>query len=113
MTGHRDHPLNAPLNAMVTAMNGADQQMSRMSENIGDFDSKELTPQEDELVFHNPHLRFIGQVHPQTGMPYTNAQASSQLLAEIGPEEYVKYVEDFVRRSDRRQKDTADAQSVD
>lgn len=105
MPGHRPHPLNAPLEAMVQAMSNADDQMGRMAENIGDFDAQELTPEEDMLVFHNPSLRYIGQVEPSTGMPYTNAQAAQKLLAEVGPEEYVKYVEDFVRRADRREKD--------
>jgi len=107
MTGHREHPLNAPLAAMVHALESADAQMGRMSENIGDFDAQELTAEEDELVFHNPHLRYLGQIELTTGLAYTNAQAAAALLAEIGPEEYVKYVEDFVRRADRRQKDAA------
>ncbi len=109
MSGYREHPLNAPLEAMVNALSSADDHMARMADGIGDFDSKELTPQQDELVFHNPHLRYLGQVEPTTGMPYTNAQAASQLLAEIGPEEYVKYVKDFVTRSDRREKDATNA----
>jgi hypothetical protein len=41
----------------------------------------------DELVFNNPHRRYLGQTEPTAGLPYTNAQASMRLLAEIGPEE--------------------------
>ncbi len=102
MPGYRDHPLDMPLNAMVSALENADKQLGQMSQGIGDFDSVALTPEEDTLVFHNPSLRFTGQVHPQTGQPYTNAQASQALLQQVGPDEYVKYVEDFVSRSERR-----------
>ncbi len=105
MTGHREHPLNAPLAAQVRAMEMVDEQMAAMADGIGDFDSQELTADEDTLVFDNPHLRYMGKVEPTSGLPYTNAQAAAQLLAEVGPEEYVKYVEDYVRRLDRRQKD--------
>lgn len=109
MSGHKPHPLDAPLAAMVAALMNADKQMGHMSEDIGEFDSQKLTPAEDEMVFHNPALRYKGQVEPTTGLPYTNAQAAQKLLSEVGPEEYVKYVEDFVRRADRRGKESADA----
>lgn len=105
MATNREHPLNAPLESMVRAMEMADLRMADMAEGIGDFDSVELTPEEDELVFNSPSLRYLGQVEPQTGLPYTNAQAAQLLLQEIGPEEYFNYVTDYVRRYDRRQKD--------
>jgi hypothetical protein len=105
MPGYRDHPLDGPLHAMVKSLENADKQLGHMSDGIGDFDSVALSPEEDTLVFHNPHLRFKGQVHPQTGQPYTNAQAAQKLLADIGPEEYTRYVEDFVRRAERRGRD--------
>lgn len=103
MTGFRDHPLDAPLNAMVQALTNADKQLGQMADGIGDFDSQKLTPEEDVLIFHNPSLRYINQVNPTTGMPYTNAEAAQKLLSEVGPDQYVKYVEDFVQRDDRRQ----------
>ncbi len=102
MPGFRDHPLDAVLESMVKSLSNADQQLGHMSENIKDFDSVALTPEEDTLVFHNPALRFSGQVHPQTGQPYTNAQAAQALLQQVGPDEYVKYVQDFVNRAERR-----------
>src|SRR6476661_4914759 len=105
MPGFRDHPLDAVLESMVKSLSNADQQLGHMSENISDFDSVALTPEEDTLVFHNPALRFTGQVHPQTGQPYTNAQAAQKLLADIGPDEYTRYVEDFVNRAERRGRD--------
>lgn len=106
MTGFKPHPLDASLAAMVDAMNNADKQMTAMSQGIGDFDSRKLTPAEDDLVFHNPHLRYLGQVEPTTGLPYTNAQAAQKLLAEVGPTEYVNYIKDYVSRADRRQGST-------
>lgn len=103
MAGFRDHPLDGPLNAMVQAMVDADEQLAQMSKDIGDFDSVALTPEEDELVFHNPHLRYLGQVEPITGKPYTNVQAAQRMYnVDMGPEQYKKYVEDFVYRADRR-----------
>jgi len=102
MPGFRDHPLDAVLESMVKSLSNADQQLGHMSKDIKDFDSVALTPEEDTLVFHNPSLRFSGQVHPQTGQPYTNAQAAQKLLADIGPDEYTRYVQDFVSRAERR-----------
>ncbi len=102
MTGWRDHPLDSVLESMVKSLSNADQQLGHMSKDIKDFDSVALTPEEDTLVFHNPALRFSGQVHPQTGQPYTNAQAAQKLLADIGPDEYTRYVQDFVSRAERR-----------
>jgi hypothetical protein len=102
MPGFRDHPLDAVLESMVKSLSSADTQLGHMSKDIKDFDSVALTPEEDTLVFHNPSLRFAGQVHPQTGQPYTNAQAAQKLLADIGPDEYTRYVEDFVNRAERR-----------
>lgn len=105
MPGHRSHPLDAPLAAMVKAMDDADTQMAQMSVGIGDFDSHELSPEEDELLFHNPALRYQDQVEPTTGLPYTNAQAAQKFLQDVGPEAYVAYVHDVVRRMDRRGKE--------
>jgi hypothetical protein len=102
MPGFRDHPLDAVLESMVQSLTNADAQLGHMSANVRDFDSVVLSPEEDTLLFHNPALRHTGQVHPQTGLPYTNAQAAQQLLKEIGPDEYVKYVHDFVNRAERR-----------
>ena len=105
MPGFRDHPLDAVLESMVKSLSNADQQLGHMSKDIKDFDSVALSPEEDTLVFHNPALRFTGQVHPQTGQPYTNAQAAQKLLADIGPDEYTRYVRDFVSRAERRGRD--------
>lgn len=102
MPGHRRNMLDAPLDAMAQALDNADQHLANMSQGVADFDSQELSPQEDELLFDNPSLRYLGQPEPTTGLPYTNAQAAARLLQELGPEEYVSYVEDVVRRRDRR-----------
>lgn len=105
MPGFKDHPLDAPLAVIVKAMDDADHQMQQMATGIGDFDSHELSPEEDLLLFDNPHLRYVDQVEPITGLPYTNAQATVQYRKDVGDVAYVAYVEDVVRRMDRRQSD--------
>lgn len=102
MAGQRSNPLDDVLNGLVQAMVQVDDHLKTVSENVRPFDSKELTPQEDVLLFHNPALRYMGQTEPTTGMPYTNAQATQRLLQELGPQQYVEYVEDTVRRMDQR-----------
>lgn len=99
---HRPNPLDPILDNLVQAMVGVDQSLSDMSKDVRPFDSTELNPDEDMLLFHNPAMRYQGQVEPSTGLPYTNAQAAARLLQEIGPIEYTKYVTDVVDRADRR-----------
>lgn len=98
----RPNPYNRVVDGLVQTMVVVDAHLAAMSKDVAPFDSKALTPEEDDLLFHNPHLRYLGQVEPTTGQPYTNAQATQKLLAELGPQEYVNYVDDYVRRADRR-----------
>lgn len=105
--GWRQNPYDDVLKNLVQAMHDVDGSLTELSRDVRPFDSQELTPEEDEMLFHNPAQRYIGQNDPATGMPLTNAQAAQRLLAEIGPIEYVKYVEDVMRRADRRAKDAS------
>ncbi len=111
MPGNRDHPLDRPLKAMVDAMLDADKQLATMAHGMGDFDSKQLSAEEDEQLFAKPAMRYLTEKNPQTGLPYTDPEAAQRLLEEMGPEQYVAYCKDFVRRYDRRQKDGGHANS--
>lgn len=79
-----------------------DAHLSELAKDTRPFNSTQLSPEEDDLLFHNPALRYQDQVHPTTGMPYTNAQAAQQMVQDMGAQGYVSYVEDYVRRADRR-----------
>lgn len=125
MPGHRPNPYDGVADNLFQAMVQVDDHLTRLSEHVRPFDSHQLTPEEDDLLFHNPALRHIGKLDPATGLPLTNAQATQLLLnggtvldaatgqpepvQGIGPEEYVAYVDDYVRRADRR---NADAQTT-
>lgn len=64
--------------------------------------SENLSPEENYLLYQNPaeHVRLKwpeAATDPTTGMPITNQQASQILLGKLGPQDYVRYVQDGQR----------------
>lgn len=109
MPGHRPNPLDKVLESLVGAMTEVDKHLGTMARDVKPFDSKELSPEEEELLFQNPRLRYQNEVDPTTGQPLTNAQSAAKYLAQIGPVAYVAEIDDFVRRRDRRGKESPEA----
>jgi cytochrome c556 len=105
---HKPNPYDDVLQNVKDAMVQVDDHLANMAKDVRPFDSKQLTTEEDDLLFHSPSLRYMGQIEPTTGQPYTNAQATQKLLQDLGPEAYVAYVDDYVRRADRRNADVND-----
>jgi hypothetical protein len=107
MPGHRPNPLDKILETITGAMTEVDDHLGRMAKDVRPFDSKELTVDEEELLFMHPAVRYEDEVEPTTGLPLTNAQAAARYLSEVGPVQYVAEIEDFVRRRDRRGKEAS------
>lgn len=94
----KTNPFDDVVNDLVSEMQNMDTQFTDMARGVPPFDSSKPTPEEDALIFAHPAARYPGAMDPMTGMPLTNAQAAQRMYAEMGPEQYGKWVLGHARR---------------
>lgn len=72
--------------------------LETLSEDVEPFDSQQLSPDEEDLLYDHPSTLFGDEVSVETGMPLSDAEAAQQLLEQMGPVEYVRFVEGVAKR---------------
>lgn len=93
------NPFTQQLDAVVQAMQDEQAHIARMSQGVQPYNSTATTPEEEQLIYQNPHARYPGVTDPQTQLPISNAQAAQMMLKEMGPEAYIAFVEKNDKRS--------------
>ena len=108
----RKNIFDVELDHIVDAMFEQSDALDALSENVPPFDSKELSVQEEELLYDNPNsllptryfqALFPGGIDAETGVAPDFPRLRRELLKMQGPEQYVRWVDTVVARSRRRQ----------
>lgn len=95
------NPFDAQLSRLTGEMQKFDGYLEGLTRDTRPFDSTELSDEEEALMYAHPSTLFDGEINEQTGMPYSDAEAAQRLLDEMGPVEYVRWVEGLEKRRTR------------
>lgn len=99
----RRNPWDGVLDTIERSMRASGGYLDRLSEGVEPFDSRALSAEEELLVYRNPAAFYPDATDEQTGLPPTNARAAEWLLDDMGPVEYVAWVERMEARLAREQ----------
>ncbi|MCR4341038.1 MAG: hypothetical protein NUW01_14245 [Gemmatimonadaceae bacterium] len=89
----RSNPFDNQADFMTAEMEKIQGYLETMGKGVQPFNSQKLSPQEEDLMYDHPSTLFSGETNQQTGAPYTDTEAAQELFQQMGPVEYVKFVE--------------------
>lgn len=96
----RPNPLDDALDMVSDAMLAGAGRIDKMASDTEPFDSVKLSPDEEALVWRNPHVKYIDEKDPVTGLLLSNAQAAARWFKE-DPIGYVQFSQEMAKRDQK------------